>query len=63
MNGVLYYGVLLAAAWVQVPQLLRSGQRREAAAWLLLALVAAILGAIWLIGKPDVGLAELLVFR
>lgn len=63
MNGILYYGVLLAAAWIQLPALLRSGQRREAAVWLLLALLSAGLGAIWLALEPDKGLADLLAFR
>lgn len=63
MNGILYYGVLLAAAWLQLPALMRAGQRREASIWLLLALIAAVLGAVWLSLEPDKGLADLLAFR
>lgn len=63
MSGVFYYCVLLVAAWFELPPLVRNGQRREAAVWLLLALAAAVLGAIWLLAEPEEGIADLLSFR
>ena len=61
MSAVLYFGVLLLAAAEQLPLLLRSGRRREAVVWCALALLAAVLGGVWLGIAPDVGLAELMI--
>ena len=61
MNGILYYGVLLVAAWRQLPALLRNGRRREAAVWVLFGLLAAGLGAVWLWVEPELGLADILM--
>lgn len=63
MSVVLYFGVLLLAAAEQLPVLLRSGRRREAAVWSALALLGAVLGVIWLGIAPDIGLAELLIVQ
>lgn len=61
MNEILFYGALLAAAWRQLPALLRSGRRREAAVWVLLGLLSAGLGAVWLWVEPELGLADVLM--
>lgn len=63
MSAALYFGVLLLAAVEQLPALLRSGRRREAVVWCVLALLAAVLGSVWLWVAPDTGLAELLVLQ
>lgn len=63
MSAAVYFGVLLLAAAEQLPPLFRGGRRREAVLWCALALLAAVLGVVWLIIAPDAGLAELLVLQ
>ena len=63
MSAALYFGVLLLAAMEQLPALLRSGLRREAVVWCGRAVLAAVLGVVWLVIAPETGLAELLSLR
>lgn len=63
MSAVLYFAALLLAGWIQLPKMLKRSQFREAAAWLAVAAVAAVLGVVWIWAPPSSGLADIAAFR